>query len=98
MRLGVSPSHTPQKIVAEKNKKPAAIVSGRKTTTTVLACGNAIGNSIPPFLIYKGKRFDEQLKVGSTPGTRVTLSDSGWSNSVLFKEYLTNHFSKYTSR
>ena len=41
--------------------------------------------------------FDELL-ANKTPGTTAVMSDSGWSNSIIFKDYLENHFMKYAQK
>jgi hypothetical protein len=35
---------------------------------------------------------------GSTPGAVGTVSDSGWSNSQIFLDYLKHHFKLYVPR
>ena len=47
---GVSSEHKPPYIVGDANSKPQALTSPR-FTTTVLACGNANGISIPPYFV-----------------------------------------------
>lgn len=80
---GLQPEHRPPNVIAPPNTKPQAITSPRSTTTTVIACANAVGNSIPPYFVFKGKRFNPDLMKGATPGASCTMSDSGWSNRNL---------------
>ncbi|KAJ8310376.1 hypothetical protein KUTeg_012241 [Tegillarca granosa] len=37
-----------------KAGKPQAITSPKSATTTLIGCVNAVGNSIPPFFVFKG--------------------------------------------
>lgn len=90
--------HSPPKVVAGHKGKPPAVTSPRGATTTVISCGSAIGTALPPFFIFKGKRLMAELLEGSLPGTQATVSDSGWSNSLIFKKYLQEHFLKYAHR
>jgi hypothetical protein len=53
-----------------------------------LGCGSASGYAIPPYFVYPGKRFSEQLMQSATPGAAGRVSESGWSNSEIFKSYL----------
>ena len=56
---------------------------------------NAAGNSLPPFFhlfIFKGKRYMSELLTRATTGVKATMSDSGWINGAIFKEYLTDQF------
>lgn len=89
---GLQPEHRPPNIIGSVNSKAQAVTSPRSTTVTVIGCCNAIGNSIPPFFIFKGKRFMPELMNGASAGAHGTVSDSGWSNSVIFQQYLQEHF------
>ena len=53
---------------------------------------NAAGNAIPPYFIFKGKRWNEELVKWACIGTKGTVSESGWCNSSIFKQYLEEHF------
>jgi len=35
------------------------------------------------------------LLLGATPGSSGTVSETGWSNGVVFRDYLENHFLKF---
>ena len=75
---------------------PQAVTSGKSSTTTVIGCGNASGYAVPPFFIFCGKRLLPELLAGASPGVSAAMSDSGWSNSVIFREdYLTKHLIKF---
>ncbi|MES9884138.1 MAG: hypothetical protein ABW185_25105 [Sedimenticola sp.] len=89
---GIQPEHRPPNIIAPVNSKPQAITSPRSTTTTVIGCVSASGTSLPPFYVFKGKRFNQELMNGAAPGSRGVMSDSGWSNSDIFRGYLSDHF------
>ena len=67
---GMPLEHKLPRTVSPKGvKKVRQVTSGNKTQITVLACGNAIGQSIPPMVIFSGKRFNHELSVGEVPGT-----------------------------
>lgn len=89
---GIQPEHRPPNVIAPVGSKPQAITSPRSTTTTVIGCANATGNSVPPFFIFKGKRYNPDLMKGATPGAHAVMSDSGWSNADIFQEYLKTQF------
>ena len=92
---GLQPDHRPPNIVAPLDTRPQAITSPRSTTLTLIGCTNALGNSLPPFFVFKGKRYSEELLQGSTPGATGVMSDPGWSNKEIFQQYLNDHFLKY---
>ena len=89
---GLQPEHRPPNVIAPPNSKPQAIVSPRSTTTTLIGCVNALGNALPPFFIFKGKRYNPDLMKGASTGARGVMSDSGWSNGDIFQQYLQDHF------
>ncbi|VDI27324.1 Hypothetical predicted protein [Mytilus galloprovincialis] len=39
--------------------------------------------------------MNNELMNGATPGAVGAVSDSGWSNTKIFRQYLTDHFLKY---
>ncbi|XP_063953424.1 tigger transposable element-derived protein 1-like [Lytechinus pictus] len=94
--VGFNCEHRPVKIVTRKScHRPQSITSPRSALTTLIACGNAAGDSLPPFLVFKGKKATETLREGGLPGTLVDVSDSGWSNSELFLKFMKEHFLPY---
>jgi hypothetical protein len=70
----------------------SAVTSGKSSTTTVLGCGNASGFAVPPYCVFKGKRMMDDLINGATPGAAGTVSETGWSNTKVFKRYLSDDF------
>ncbi|MES9880618.1 MAG: hypothetical protein ABW185_07025 [Sedimenticola sp.] len=92
---GVSPNHTPPSIIGVKGQQPPAVTTGKSQTTTIIGCGSAAGMTVPPYFVFAGKRWCDELLVGKTPGASGTLSETGWSNSQVFRDYLQNHFMKF---
>jgi hypothetical protein len=48
-----------------------------------------------PYFVYPGKKMQSRWMDGSTLGAVGTVSDSGWSNSQIFLDYLKHHFKLY---
>ena len=71
---------------------PSAVTSRKGQTVTILGCGSATVQAIPPYFIFPGK---PELLAGSSPGATGTVSESGWSKGVIFRDYLEKHFLKY---
>jgi hypothetical protein len=65
-------------------------------TTTVMARCNAIGNFIPPFVIFKGKRKKPEFSDVMPPGTAIEVSESFYINLGLFTLWL-QHFQTHRS-
>ena len=89
---GLQPEHKPPKVIGNPNTKIQAITSPRSTTTTVIACVNAFGHSLPPFFIFKGKRWNPELMKGACFGAKGIMSETGWSNGEIFRKFLEEHF------
>ncbi|MEW8543568.1 MAG: hypothetical protein AB2693_08525 [Candidatus Thiodiazotropha sp.] len=94
---GVSTEHNPPKVICNKDTKPQSVTSPRGSTVTIIAAGNAIGNSVPPYYVFPGQRWNDELLSGSPSGASGEMSKSGWSSSSVFYNYLTKHFVKYVN-
>jgi hypothetical protein len=70
---------------------------GDRTWVTSIESASARGQVIPPFLILPGKVHMRQWfeQEGLLPGTRIELSDNGWTNNELGLEWI-KHFDKHT--
>lgn len=82
-----------QKILGRKGKKKIGSVSSgeRGVNTTFVACASASGNYVPPMLIFKRVRMNNDLKVGAPPGSLVEISETGYITSELFLKWF-KHF------
>ena len=85
----------PPKIVCDSHTRPQNITSSRSQNVTIIAAGNALGNSIPPYFIFPGHRWNDEFLNGAYIGADGEMSKTGWSNSVVFHNYITKHFAKY---
>ena len=62
----------------------------------MIGCGNAVGQSIPPMVIFEGKYLNHEWTVGEIPGTLYGMSDKGWTDQELFLFWL-KHFLRYAN-
>ena len=92
---GMSADHKPPKIIAGKFYKAQAVTTGKSKTVTMIGCGSAAGQQIPPFFVFPGKRMVDTLMDGASAGAVGVMSDSGWSNSTIFEQYMKEHLVKY---
>ena len=65
--------------------------SGREYIT-ILAGGSAIGERLPPYILYKGKNLMSNHTRGGPQGTRYSMSDSGWMETANFHEWFVKLF------
>ena len=72
-------------------------MAGKKEQITVICCGNAVGQSIPPMVVFEGKYLNHQWTEGKMSGTHIYygMSNKGWTDQELFMHWLKDHFLKY---
>jgi len=92
---GITTEHKHPHIIASSHDCQLAVTSGKGQTVTLIGCRSASETVIPSFFVFPGKRMSESLLAGKTPGAAATMSDSGWSNHAVFRQYLVEHFVKY---
>lgn len=92
---GITIDHKPPHVVSSSQTRPSAVTSGKGQTVTIIGCGSASGMQIPPYFVFPGKRMNPELMCNSTPGAACTMSETGWSNSAVFRQYLEDHFCKF---
>ncbi|XP_046659128.1 jerky protein homolog-like isoform X1 [Homalodisca vitripennis] len=90
---GITTVHNPVKVVAGKGvKQVGSVTSGERGLNTTIICAvNAIGNAVPPMMIFPRVHYKDHMIKGAPPGTMGAAHMTGWSTSEKFLEYL-NHF------
>ena len=90
---GVPLDPRPPKVIAAKGQKKVRYrSSGNKSQITVVGCGSATGQAIPPFIIFAAKQLNEPWTRDEVSGSRFAVSDSGWIDQELFFYWLRDHF------
>ena len=89
------PNHV-SKVIALKGKKQVGALSSaeRGELHTITMCVNAIGNYIPPMIIFPRVRMKDELLYGAPPETLPVCHKSGWMQSDLFVTWF-EHFITY---
>ena len=60
----------PKKVVARKGQKKVRYrTSGQKAQITVLRCANAVGQILPPFIIFAAKQLNPLWTRSEVPGS-----------------------------
>ena len=67
----------------------------KSKTVIITGTGNALGNQIPPFFVFPGKKMMPELFKGKSVETVSLMTPSGWSSSEVFCIYMKSHFLKY---
>ena len=90
---GVPLEPRPPKVVAKRGqKKVRCRTSGQKAQITVIGCGSATGQILPPFIIYAAKKLNHLWMRDEVTGSRYSVSDKGWVDQRLFYYWLKDHF------
>ncbi|CAL1538232.1 unnamed protein product [Lymnaea stagnalis] len=63
-----------------------------KVPSTILFCGSAAGQALPPFLIFSGKTLDKSVLSGVTPGAGGIACSSGRATPEVLVSFLREHF------
>ncbi|XP_065639898.1 uncharacterized protein LOC136072595 [Hydra vulgaris] len=86
---GLSYVVKPNKVVTAIGKRYVykRTYADRGETHTLLGYVCANGSWIPPLIIFKGVRWNDNLKADCLPNCMVKLSPKGWINSDLFLEW-----------
>ena len=82
-------------VTTRGQRKVRCRTSGNKSQITVIACVSAVGQVIPPFVIFDSKSLNQQCIIGEVPGSRYGLNSSWWVDAELFKSWPKDHLLKY---
>jgi hypothetical protein len=70
-------------------------VNNEKEQITVMGTFSSSGNVVPPMLIFPYKKMPKAIVESIPPNWALGRPDSGWINSEVFFEYISNHFLPY---
>lgn len=87
--------HKQPTVIAKKGAKRVHIqVSEHGENVTIVGCANAVGNPIPPKVIFKGDRRNPENEKKLPLGSIVKMARKGSMTSDLFIDFL-RHFAKH---
>ena len=86
----------PPKILSRVGKKQVGTMASaeRGTNTTVLLCGNACGDWVPPLFVFPRKKNKQELLREAPEGSIMENQLTGWMTNESFQTWL-SHFIKY---
>lgn len=68
-------------------KYPERIINSTKTATSLMFCGNAQGEILPPYVVYKAESMWSTWTENGPAGTRYNRSKSGWFDAQCFEDW-----------
>lgn len=87
--------HKQNVVLAEKgNNRVHLVAPEHAENVTIAMCVNAVGNAIPPMIIFKGIRYRSELGSNLPHGTKVSMAPKGSMTSSLFVEFI-QHFAQH---
>ncbi|XP_049840339.1 uncharacterized protein LOC126285059 [Schistocerca gregaria] len=87
--------HKSPDVLAKKGVKCLHFVASEHwENVTIVSCGNAIGQVIPPTILFKGKRRKPEWGDYLPLGAAVEMTDKGSMNTATFIKWI-HHFAKY---
>lgn len=72
-------------------KYPETVVNATKVSFSVMFCGNASGETIPPYVIYKAEHLWSTWTDNGPNGAGYNRSKSGWMDSITFEDWFMSH-------
>lgn len=82
-------------VLAKKGAKRVHLIAPEHgENVSIVACGNALGQAIPPCILFKGQRLKAEWGDHLPPGSKIMMTGKGSMTSEAFISWLT-HFSKY---
>lgn len=90
--------HKEPQVYAQKGSKNVRIVGQEHgENVTIVSCGNALGNIIPPMILFKGFRMKSEWMDGLPPGSIAAMTPKGSMTCEIFAQWL-DHLAKYKSQ
>jgi hypothetical protein len=81
------------KAIFRKGTKYAEQVRNHsKSAVSVMFCGSATGQLLPPYVVYKGQNVWEDWCVGGVKGSVYSSTPSGWFDGFTFKDWFVKVF------
>lgn len=85
-------------IVRRGCKYPERIMNSTKASTSIMFACTAVGNLLPPYVVYRSKHLYDSWTEGGPPNTRYNRTDSGWFNGSTFEDWFFKIVLPYTKR
>ena len=82
-------------IAARSDRQVARVTSAERGQLVTVCCTiNAVGNTVPPFMVFPRVHFKPSMLKGAPSGTDGAATASGWMTAKTFMKYL-EHFVKH---
>lgn len=87
--------HKQQSVYAKKGSKRVHMVAPEHgENVSIVSCGNALGQVIPPMILFKGKRLQPEWQDNLPPGSAIEMTEKGSMTTSTFIKWV-HHFAKF---
>lgn len=87
--------HKQQRVLAQTGARRVHLVAEEHgENATIVACINAVGNAVPPMILYKGKRMKPEWTYNLPAGSVCRMTDRGSMTTAVFRDWLA-HFASF---
>lgn len=77
-----------KKVIVPRNfRRVERVQNYSRSCVSIMVCGNAAGDLLPPMVVYKSSNLYENWCTGGPPGTVYGNSPSGWFDMNLFEQW-----------
>ena len=73
-------------------KYPERVRDSTKSSTSIMFCGNAVGQVLPPYVVYKSDHLWNLWTEGGIKKARYNRSKSGWFDGTTFTDWFETIF------
>lgn len=63
------------------------VMNSTKTCTSIMMCGNAVGEMLPPYVVYKSEHLWSTWTEGGPEGCRYNRTKNGWFDMATFEDW-----------
>lgn len=74
-------------VVPRGTKRVERVQQHSKASVSIMVCGNAAGELLPPMVVYKAGNLYDNWTRGGPPGTIYSNTASGWFDMIQFEKW-----------
>lgn len=88
-----------KKVIAKHTcKRTERVINYSKSCISIMFCGSASGDILPPYTVYKADHLYDSWKFGGPKKSRYNRSPSGWFDSTTFEDWFETLFLPHVRR
>ena len=85
-------------LAARGTRRVENVTEHSKTSISLMVCGNAKGDILPPYIVYRAKNLYKGWTEGAPNGTMFACTKRGWFEKTQFEDWFENQFLKFANQ